>query len=133
MKEKPIIIFDGVCNLCNSAVDFVLKRDQKKVFIFLPNQVMAGKKILEKYGIKDLKVKSVYLIEDKKIYQKSTAILRILKRLSFPWNIGYVFIVIPRPIRDFIYNIIAKNRYQWFGKRDVCRVLSDEEKARFLL
>jgi len=100
MKEKPIIIFDGVCNLCNSAVDFVLKRDQKKVFIFLPNQVMAGKKILEKYGIKDLKVKSVYLIEDKKIYQKSTAILRILKRLSFPWNIGYVFIVIPRPIRE---------------------------------
>ena len=133
MKEKPIVIFDGVCNLCNFAIDFILKRDQKKVFIFLPNQVMAGKKILEKYGIKDLEVKSVYLIEDKKIYQKSTAILRILKRLSFPWNIGYVFIVIPRPIRDFIYNIIAKNRYQWFGKRDVCRVLSDEEKARFLL
>ena len=101
--------------------------------MFLPNQVMAGKKILEKYGIKDLKVKSVYLIEDKKIYQKSTAILRILKRIPFPWNIGYVFIVIPRPIRDFIYNIIAKNRYQWFGKRDTCRVLSDEEKARFLL
>jgi len=80
-----------------------------------------------------LEVKSVYLIEDKKIYSQSNAILRILKRLSFPWNIGYVFIVIPRPIRDFIYNIIAKNRYQWFGKRDVCRVLSDEEKARFLL
>jgi len=133
MKEKPIIIFDGVCNLCNSAVDFVLKRDQKKVFIFLPNQVMAGKKILEKYGIKDLEVKSVYLIEEKKIYSQSNAIFRILKRLSFPWNLGYVFIVIPRPIRDFIYNIIAKNRYQWFGKRDVCRVLSDEEKARFLL
>ena len=133
MKEKPIIIFDGVCNLCNSAVDFVLKRDQKKVFIFLPNQVMAGKKILEKYGIKDLEVKSVYLIEEKKIYSQSNAIFRILKRLSFPWNLGYVLMVIPRPIRDFIYNIIAKNRYQWFGKRDVCRVLSDEEKARFLL
>lgn len=133
MKEKPIIIFDGVCNLCNFAIDFVLKRDQKKVFIFLPNQVMAGKKILEKYGIKDLDVRSVYLIEDKKIYQKSTAILRILKRLSFPWNLGYVYIVIPRPVRDFIYNIIAKNRYQWFGKRDTCRVLSDEEKGRFLL
>lgn len=133
MKGKPIIIFDGICNLCNFAVDFILKRDKREVFVFVASQKEAGKKIIAKLGLKDSDIESLYLVEDQKIYHKSTAILRILKRLSFPWNLGYVFIVIPRPIRDFVYNIIAKNRYRWFGKRETCRLPIEEEKGRFLL
>ena len=132
ITDRLIILFDGVCNLCNSSVDFILKKDRKGAFIFASIQSEQGKKVIAELGLEELCVKSVALIDDKEVYFQSTAILRILRKLSFPWNVFYLFIIIPRPIRDFFYNIISRNRYEWFGKRDMCRLPTDREKDRFL-
>ena len=130
--DKPIILFDGVCNLCNSSVQFIIKRDSKKIFLFSSLQSDAGQAILLQNNLKNLDFNTIVLLEDGIIYEKSSAILKIIRRLSGLYKFGYVFIIIPKFIRDFVYNIISKNRYKWFGKRDSCMIPTKELKLRFL-
>ncbi|MEQ8909059.1 MAG: thiol-disulfide oxidoreductase DCC family protein [Vicingaceae bacterium] len=135
-KNKKLILFDGVCNLCNGAVNFIIDRDPNKVFLFAPLQAEESKEILNtnpKASSHDLnEMNSILLIENEKIYQKSTAALRIAKSLSGLWPILYSFIIIPRFLRDPIYAFIAQNRYRWFGKKESCRLPTDDLKSRFL-
>ncbi|MCA9410072.1 MAG: thiol-disulfide oxidoreductase DCC family protein [Candidatus Omnitrophica bacterium] len=130
--EKPIILFDGVCNFCNSSVDFVIARDPKGIFRLGALQSEEAKPYLEKYEIDPDDLSSMALIEDGKHYRRSTAALRIARRLKQPWPLLYVLIVIPPFVRDFVYNWIAKNRYKWFGKMESCRMPTDELRERFL-
>lgn len=131
-NNKSIILFDGVCNLCNSSVQFILKRDYKKQFLFASLQSDAATKLLLQLNYKNNDLNSIVLIEGNKIYTKSTAALKIAKKLNLIWNWLYVFIIIPKRLRDFIYDFIAKNRYKWFGKRDICIVNSLKYKERFI-
>jgi predicted DCC family thiol-disulfide oxidoreductase YuxK len=120
--EKPIILFDGICNLCNTAVNFILKRDKKKHFRFVALQSEESELLIENYNIsKD--TDSLILIQQNKVFIESDAAIEISKLLPFPWNWSPAIKIIPKKIRDKIYRWIAKNRYKWFGKRDSCRVI----------
>ncbi len=132
-KIQSIILFDGVCNLCNSSVQFVLKHDKKKRFLFSSLQSDAALKLLLQLNVKNSKLDSIVLIEGNKIYDKSTAALRIAKELNPLWNIFFIFIIIPKPIRDFIYDFIAKNRYKWFGKKNSCLFSINAYEDRFFV
>ncbi len=127
---NPIILFDGVCNFCNSSVNFIIEHDKKAHFKFAPLQSEIGKGFVEKFGLSD--VDSIILVENDKAYTHSTAALKFIKHLDGIWKFAYIFIVIPRPIRDFFYKLFAKNRYRWFGKKDVCMMPTPEIRSRFL-
>ena len=131
-KKKAIILFDGVCNLCNSSVQFVIKHDNKNQFLFASLQSDASRKLLLQFNYENPKMKSIVLIENDNVYDKSTAALRIAKKLARPWNLLYLFIILPKAFRDFFYNIIAKHRYRWFGKRDTCLPVIGKYKNRFI-
>lgn len=131
-ENKSIILFDGVCNLCNASVNFVIRHDKKGQFLFASFQSDAAKQILLQFNLKNLNLDSIVLIEDRKIYEKSTAILRITKLLNGGFKHLYFLIAIPIPLRDWLYSLIAKNRYRLFGKRESCTVPSPELKNRFL-
>lgn len=132
IENKSIIFFDGVCNLCNNSVLFIIKRDKDKRFLYASLQSDAARDILLQFKIKNYDLDSIILLENGKLYQKSTAILKVAKQLNRLWRLNYVFILIPKFIRDFIYDIIAQNRYKWFGKREVCLVPTGDMKLRFL-
>ena len=132
MYQHSIILFDGVCNLCNGAVQFVIKRDNKNQFLFASLQSEEGKQILEDNNFPANKNDSFLLVEDGKVYERSTATLRVLKNLSGLRSLLYGFIIVPKFIRDSVYNWIAKNRYQWFGRKDECMIPTPELKAKFL-
>lgn len=129
-KETPIIIFDGVCNLCNASVQFILRNERIPYFRFGTLQSEETQKLLELYANQDI-CDSVLLIEDGKLFQESTAALKIAKQLKHYW-ILYYLIFIPGWIRNPIYRLIARNRYKWFGRRDTCMMPTDELKTRFL-
>ncbi|NHB69998.1 DUF393 domain-containing protein [Bacteroidales bacterium M08MB] len=129
--NKSIILFDGVCNLCNASVQFIIKRDKGDYFRFAALQSETGKAIANKYDVSD-NASSVILIENEKKYTESTAALKIAKKLSGLWPLLYLFIIIPPPIRNSIYRIIAKNRYRWFGKKDECMVPPPEQTHKFI-
>ena len=112
-----IILFDGVCNLCNGAVNFVIKRDSGNVFKFASLQEKQGTLLLKKYAIDARKLDSIVLIENDSVYTKSSAALRIARKLSKLWPLFFVLLIIPSFIRDGVYDFIAKNRYKWFGKK----------------
>lgn len=130
VEHKRIIFFDGVCNLCNGAVNFVIERDPNSLFKLAPLQSDIAVNYLDEDRISSLD--SIVLYENGKIYEKSTAALRIAKKLNGAWFLLYAFIIIPPFIRNFIYDIIAKHRYKWFGKSDTCRMPSQNIKDRFL-
>lgn len=131
MEEKsPIIFFDGVCNLCNGAVNFIIDRDKEGYFKFAPLQSTAAEKHLPRSATKDLD--SIALWDAGKLYSKSSAALKIARQLDGAWKFLYVFMIIPKFIRDFIYDYIAKNRYKWYGKSESCRMPTQEIKNRFL-
>ena len=130
--DKPIILFDGECNLCNASVQFIIQRDSKECFLFSSLQSDAAQAILLQYNLENLDFNTIILLEDGIIYDKSTAILKIIRRLSGFYKLGYIFIAVPKFIRDFVYKIISKNRYKWFGKRDSCMIPTEELKLRFL-
>lgn len=131
-KNKSIILFDGVCNLCNSSVNFIIKHDKKKHFLFASLQSDAAKEILLHHSLNKIIFDSIILIEDTIIYEKSTAVLRIAKKLNNGFQLLYVFILIPKILRDKIYDYIAKNRYKWYGKKDTCILPTKDLKSRFL-
>ena len=130
--NESIILFDGVCNLCNRSVQFIIKRDRKKQFRFASLQGHAGQKILKQYGLPVDDLHSFVLLEENKVYTRSTAALRMLRKLGGGWQLFYPLIIIPPFIRNTLYNFVAHNRYKWYGKRDACMVPTPELKERFL-
>jgi predicted DCC family thiol-disulfide oxidoreductase YuxK len=129
---RPIVIFDGVCNFCNASVNFIIRNDPREEFLFAPNQSPAGREILERLGLPIGEVGTVYLVEGDRASARTTAALRIARRLRFPWNLAFALILIPRPLRDAAYDWFARRRYRWFGKAERCRVPTERERARFL-
>ena len=132
MIENPVVLFDGVCNFCNYWVNFALKRDKKKKLKFSPLQGETARQILEKYNFNTTALSSVILIDKNRIWTQSSAAIRICKYLKGGWKLCYGLIIIPKFIRDFFYNIIARNRYKWYGKRDKCMIPTPELRDRFL-
>ena len=132
-SDSNIILFDGVCNLCNFWVNFIMDRDAKSVFKFASLQSEAGIKLIEKHSINTKDIDSVILIMNNKYFVKSEAALKIAGELTLFWKIFYYLRFIPCPIRDFLYDIIAKNRYSIFGKRESCRIPTEEEKSKFIV
>lgn len=131
--DHPIILFDGVCHLCQSSVKFIIRRDPEAVFRLVSLQSEAGKNLLDNYGMEIVgDPDSVILIHRGKVWQRSTAALKIARRLSGGWPLLYVFILVPRFLRDFIYDWIAANRYRWFGRDDSCMLPDPGMKERFL-
>ena len=127
-----LVLFDGVCNLCNSSVQFILKRDKTGRFFFASLQSPAGQAYLQKFGLPASEFNSFILVEKDKAYTRSTAALRVLKQLGGGWKIFYALRVLPIGLRDGVYNWIARHRYQWFGKRESCWLPTPELKKRFL-
>lgn len=130
--STKIVLFDGVCNFCNSSVNFIMERDKKDVFRFAALQSGAGIELQKKFNLDPNDLKSFILVDGDSYYQKTTAALRVAKDLGFPYSLSYVFILIPPLIRNIVYNIIAKYRYKWFGKKEACRIPTPEERAKFL-
>jgi predicted DCC family thiol-disulfide oxidoreductase YuxK len=129
---NPLILFDGVCNLCSGSVKFILKKDSRKKFVFASLQGKKGQEILKKYALSPTDFNSFILIENNNLYTHSTAVLRMLRLLGGGWKLLYGFIIIPRFIRDAVYNLIARNRYKWFGRKEECWLPRPEWKERFL-
>ena len=128
--NKSIVLFDGECNFCNASIQFVLNHEKNSELFFSSLQSNTGKEIQDYFGIKNSE--SVILIENNKLYIKSTAALRINKYLRGGFPLLYIFIIIPTFIRNVIYDYIAKKRYKWFGKTDTCMVPNDKIKHRFI-
>jgi predicted DCC family thiol-disulfide oxidoreductase YuxK len=129
---KSVILFDGVCNLCNASINFILERDKTDRFLVGAIQEGPGQRLLRQFKVPPAYLDSVILIEQQRIYFRSSAALRISRHLSGPWPMLYPLIVLPRFIRDGLYDWIGKNRYRWFGKNNTCRVPTPEERAKFL-
>jgi predicted DCC family thiol-disulfide oxidoreductase YuxK len=131
-QEKAIVLFDGVCNFCNSSVNFILRRDREGIFRFAALQSDAGRKLLAQAGLQHRDLDSMVLIEGGQIAVKSTAALRAARRLPGLWPMAGLLLAIPRGLRDWGYDAFAARRYRWFGRRDVCMVPTAEIRSRFL-
>jgi len=127
-----IVLFDGVCNLCNSSIVFIIQRDPKNLFKFAALQSEPGLKLIKKYNIDTSSTDSILLIEGNKCYVKSTAALRITRHLSGGWPLLYGLIIFPALMRNWGYDFIARNRYKWYGKKDSCMIPTPELKEKFL-
>lgn len=132
MNDQPVIFFDGVCNLCNASVQFVIRHDPKAIFKFCSLQSPIAKSLLPQHHFQNKDFSSFILLEDGIIYTRSTAALRVIRRLKSPFKILYGFIIVPPFIRNWAYKIIANNRYNWFGKKDTCMVPDSSLAHRFL-
>ena len=132
MNDKMIILFDGVCNLCLSSIQFIIKNDLNDKFRLAAIQSKEGKNIIRKHSIDVIKNDSIILINNKNINYRSTAVLLILKQLVTFWRIFYIFYFIPYPIRDFFYFLVAKSRYNFFGKKNKCMIPDQKIKSKFL-
>jgi predicted DCC family thiol-disulfide oxidoreductase YuxK len=132
-KDKKIILFDGVCNLCNSAVQYVIKRDQKDLFRFAPLQSALGQSIIKHIGIASQNIDSIILYEPgKAYYYKSSAAIEIARNLKGIITYSGIFKIIPSRLRDMIYDYVASNRYKWYGQKESCMIPTAELKAKFL-
>ena len=131
MNDKPVILFDGVCNLCSGSVQFILKRDKEKKFFFASLQSNYGQELLKRFHLPTDVFNSFILFQDEQIFTRSTAALKMFHQLN-GWGWVKILWIFPKFIRDAVYNLIAKNRYKWFGKKDECWIPTPELKARFL-
>jgi len=127
-----IILFDGVCNLCNALVRFVIARDPHGHFRFAALTSEAGVRALEAASISGVRPDSMVLIDGGRVFLRADAALQVLRRLRFPWPLAYALVAVPRSIRDRVYDVIARNRYRWFGQRETCMVPTPAVRARFL-
>ncbi|RAW01669.1 thiol-disulfide oxidoreductase DCC family protein [Pseudochryseolinea flava] len=132
IDDHPVVLFDGVCNLCNGAVQFVIKRDPDGIFKFASLQSTYAKERLAEAGANPDHLHSVAVLLKDKVYTKSDAAIMIAKHLQGPWRFFRLTRFVPRPLRDFVYTLIANNRYTWFGKKDQCMIPTPATKARFL-
>ena len=131
-KGSTVVLFDGVCHLCDGAVRFILKREKSADLYFTPLQSKTGRGLLLQYGYHEGYLDGLVLIENNRAYDRSSACLRIAGKLKFPWNLFFLCLVIPKPIRDAFYSIIARYRYRFFGKKEVCSIPSTGDRQRFL-
>jgi predicted DCC family thiol-disulfide oxidoreductase YuxK len=129
---QPLILFDGVCNLCTHSVQFVIQRDAKQQFRFASIQSDLGQKVLQQYGLSTTKINTVVLLNNNQIYTHSTAALHIAQHLGGLWQLASLALWIPAPLRDMVYTFVAQNRYRWFGKQESCWLPTPELKNRFL-
>ncbi len=132
MEDTRLILFDGVCSFCNYWVNFAIKRDRKKKLHFTPLQGETAKWLLPQYNLNPTSLSSVIFIDSGKAWTQSSAAIRICKHLDGGWKLFYGLMIIPKFIRDFLYNIIARNRYKWFGKKENCMMPTPELRERFL-
>jgi predicted DCC family thiol-disulfide oxidoreductase YuxK len=130
--SHPIVLFDGVCNFCNGSINFIIRRDRRKIFRFASLQSETGARVLRQFGLPLDSVETIVLVEDSSCYTRSSAALRIVRRLGVPWSMLYVLNVIPATARNAIYDLIARNRYRWFGKKNVCMIPTPDMRERFL-
>lgn len=127
-----VILFDGVCNFCNSSINLIIRKDRKNIFRFAPLQSEAGAALTRHYGIDTDKTDSIVYIENGKAYVKSSAALRIARHMKGLYPLLYGFIVLPKFMRDPFYDLIARNRYKWFGKKDSCMIPTPEIREKFI-
>lgn len=132
LKDVPVVLFDGVCNLCNGSVIFIIRHDAKSKFKFASLQSEYGVEQMDKFNLPLSELNSVLLVKDNRLFQKSNAALEIASMLDGIWPILYVFKIVPRFIRDFVYDWIARNRYRWFGKKEACMIPTPDMRARFI-
>lgn len=130
--REPILLFDGVCNLCDFSVQFIIARDRAGRIRFGSLQGQAGQALLRKFGLPTDAAPFVVLVEGDRHYTASTAALRVMKRMDWPWRLLYAFILVPRPLRDLAYGLIARNRYRILGKRQECMIPTPEIRSRFI-
>jgi predicted DCC family thiol-disulfide oxidoreductase YuxK len=130
--DQPILLFDGVCNLCNRGVQFIIRHDTKEKFKFAALQSEAGQGLLKKFNLPTTDFDTFVLVEGEKYYRRSTAALRIAKDLNGAWKLFYGFIIIPAFLRDWVYNLVANSRYKIFGRTDSCMIPTPELRRRFL-
>lgn len=130
--DALLVLFDGECNLCHGAVQFLLRRDRRAAFRFASLQSAAGRAALQRAGAVDAVPDSVALVHGARVRFKSAAALAIARRLGLPWSLAAVFWLVPYPLRDWVYDWIARNRHRWFGRREACWVPTAELRARFV-
>jgi predicted DCC family thiol-disulfide oxidoreductase YuxK len=131
-ERTAIVLFDGVCHLCSSSVHFIIRRDPRARCKFAPLQSPIGQALLHRHRLATNTFETLVLIEAGRAYTRSTAALRVARRLSGLWPVAYLGIMVPKPVRDALYRIIAQNRYKWFGQRAECMLPTPEVKERFL-
>jgi predicted DCC family thiol-disulfide oxidoreductase YuxK len=132
MAESSVVLFDGVCNVCNAAVNFIIDRDPEGRFRFASLQSPEGQALSAPHGIDGSQPSTMVLLEDGKAYTESAAALRIARKLSGPWPVAYAAVLVPRALRDAAYRYFAANRYRWFGRTEQCRIPTPELRSRFL-
>lgn len=135
MAQAPpsaLVLFDGVCNLCNGAVRWLLARDRRERLSFASLQSQAARRVLDAAGVTGALPDSIVLVENGRVFTRSDAVLRIARRLGLPWSLAAVARILPRPLRDALYAWIARHRYAWFGRRESCLVPSPALRRRFL-
>lgn len=132
LRPYDVILFDGVCNFCNSAVNFILQKDRNERFRFASLQSAFGNQVLESAGLPVDDYDSFVLLSGTEVYTRSTAAIKVLESLPAPWCYLKILKIVPRQLRDIIYGLIARNRYRIFGKSEICRIATPEEKERFL-
>lgn len=131
-EKRLIILFDGVCNLCSSVVQFIIKRDKKNQFKFASLQSAFAQSVLQQHNLPQNDYNSFILLKNNKIYTKSTGALKVIKHLNGLWPLLYGFIILPAFIRDAVYSWIAQNRYKWFGKKETCWIPTPELQKKFI-
>lgn len=130
--NKPILLYDGVCNLCSGAVKFVIKNDPKDRFYFASLQSETGKGIMRNHELDANEMDTFVFIKDDVVFIRSSAALHLFREMGFPWNLSYALILVPGQVRDAVYKFISRHRYKWFGKKDSCMVPDEKIKGRFL-
>lgn len=130
--HHPVVLFDGVCNLCNGFVQFAIQQDPKARLRFAALQSEAGQQLLARFGLAGQPLKTVFLIENQRLYRKSSAGLRVLYHFGGAWRLLYALTIVPAPLRDLVYDYIARHRYRWFGQRPTCWMPTPDLKQRFL-
>lgn len=131
-EAGAVVLIDGVCHLCQGLVKFIIKRDPKAAFRFATLQGAAGRRMVSSAGMDPNRLDTVVLVERGAVYTESAAALRIARKLRFPWPVLYVFIAVPRPLRDAVYRYVARNRYRWFGRDEVCLLPTPDLRRRLV-
>lgn len=128
----PIVVFDGVCNFCNGTVNFVIRQDKNATLRYATLQSDVGQQLLQQYGLPQTNFKSFVLIEGGKAYTRSAAVLRLSRHLAWYWRWSQIFWLVPKFVRDAVYDLVAQNRYRWFSKKSQCMIPTPEMRSRFL-